>query len=186
VCGTWLGMLVIIRSRMLSFLVGFSMSETGIFKCCNKVVVITTEHNNTLFDPILSHVMHYSFSNVLKFLTFKPDYFNWKYGYTNEQPCSNKLHTVDWNIIAIWFWRMLLMKCVILTPRHSSESQESTIQPKWWLYVIANDYILLLNSEKKFENETGFVTLQKHVAHNQISPNTWNRDTKLIVFFSDC
>ena len=51
----------------------------------------------------------------------------------------------------------MLMKCVILSPRHSSESQGSAFQPKLSQYVIAIDHGLIVNSEEKLENETVFV-----------------------------
>ena len=50
----------------------------------------------------------------------------------------------------------MLMKCVILSPRHSSESQGSAFQPKWSLYVITIDHGLIVNSEEKLEYETVF------------------------------
>jgi hypothetical protein len=55
-------------------------------------------------------------------------------------------------ITFIWY-----AKCVIPSPRHSSESQGSAFQPKWSLYVIAIDHGLIENSEEKLENETVFV-----------------------------
>ena len=55
------------------------------------------------------------------------------------------------------------MKCVITSPRHSSESQGSVFQPKWSLYVIAIDHGLIVNSEEKLENETVFVKQQKNM-----------------------
>ena len=75
-------------------------------------------------------------------------------------------------------WRML-MKCVIPSPRHSSESQGSAFQPKWSLYAIAIDHGLIVNSEEKLENETVFVRQQKHITNNQISTNTRNRVNNL-------
>ena len=51
----------------------------------------------------------------------------------------------------------MLMKCVILSPRHSSESQGSAFQPTLSQYVIAIDHGLIVNSEEKLENETVFV-----------------------------
>jgi hypothetical protein len=71
------------------------------------------------------------------------------------------------------------MKCVIPSPRHSSESQGSAFQPKWSLYVIAIDHGLIVNSEEKLENETVFVRQQKHITNNQISTNTRNRVNNL-------
>ena len=54
----------------------------------------------------------------------------------------------------------MLMKCVIPSPRHFSESQGSAFQPKWSLYVIAIDHGLIVNSEEKLKNETVFVRQQ--------------------------
>jgi hypothetical protein len=47
--------------------------------------------------------------------------------------------------------------CVILSPRHSPESQGSAFQSKLSLYVIAIDHGLIANSEEKLENETVFL-----------------------------
>jgi hypothetical protein len=64
---------------------------------------------------------------------------------------------------------------------HSSESQGSAFQPKWSLYIIALDHGLIVNSEEKLENETVFVRQQKNIKDSQISTNTRNRETKLII-----
>ena len=73
------------------------------------------------------------------------------------------------------------MKCVILSPRHSPESQGSAFQPKWSLYKIAIDHGLIVSSEEKLEYETVFVRQRKNITNNQISTNTRNREIELII-----
>ena len=109
-----------------------------------------TEHSSTLLDPIII-----SDSNVLN---FKPDVLKEKYGYMNELTMNifqaNSIPSIGMHYFPTW---RMLMKCVITSPRHSSEWQGSVFQPKWSLYVITIDHGLIANSEEKLENETVFV-----------------------------
>jgi hypothetical protein len=110
-------------------------------------------------------------------LNFKPDLFKGKHGYMNELT-MNSIPSIGMHYFLTW---RMLMKCVIPSPRHSSESHGSAFQPKWSLYVLAIDHGLIVNSEEKLEKETIFVRQQNNLTNNQISTNTRNKETKSII-----
>ena len=100
-----------------------------------------TEHSSTLLDPIIiSDSVHYSYSDVLKVLSdisdhdasimfiecpnFQTRSFQrelWLYERTNNEKSASKLDT----FIGMYYFLIprMLMKCVILSPIHSSQSQ---------------------------------------------------------------
>ena len=73
------------------------------------------------------------------------------------------------------------MKCVILSPRHSSELQGSAFQPKLSQYVIAIDHCFNSELRREIRKRDRIRKTVKNIANNQISTNTRNREIELII-----
>ena len=107
-----------------------------------------TEHSSTLLDPIIiSDSVHYSYSDVLKVPSdisdhdasiifiecpkFQTRSFQrevWLYERADHENIfqANSIPSIGMHYFLTW---RMLMKCVIPSPKHSSESQGSAFQP---------------------------------------------------------